>query len=248
MVVYDGMEVQIQKMSSNYYQSLSFSPKAKRNCIKFMFSCVADSVLLDIYPLEGCWPHGRASDNQMWDFMLLTNANDVHERVNFFKALINCDRAWERNRIRLYYERIRLIIPCCLRTTSKQQQLTDIIINEKTTVEEVQQYLIKKTKEFEKMLEKERNKKRRNNNNDNEQKIDNDSDDDNKNDNIFDDIIEADEPDTRPILQQPTVVANMGRMSSLSRFTVEKVIGHCRRKYPILNITLPIKLLNQIGM
>lgn len=181
MVIFDGMEIRIQRFSSNYLQSITYSPKEKKNTLKWMYSCVADGIIYDVFPLFGSFPHGRSSDNQLFDFILLQNLNEIHQKINLYKAVVNCDRAWERNRVRLLYQRIKLIIPCVLRSNRNKYQ--DIIINENTKTSDVMKYIDKKIKEFRELLKKESELNDDNDDNDEDDEDDAENKDESKDNN-----------------------------------------------------------------
>ena len=96
-------------------------------------------------------------------------------------------------------------------------------------------YIDKKLNEFKKIIEKE--KEKQNNNDEKHEQMEDDIE--------MENIVRSGK---QPILQQPTVISNMGRLSSLSRFLIEKAISHVRKRYPILNTIISVKMITQLGM
>lgn len=215
MLIWDGFEISIQKSSDRKIQNLTYSMKNKVNCLRHMLGVVPDSIIFDVIPNEGIFPTGRSSDNSIMDWILLVNAQGIHQKVDMAKAILNADRGFERMRIRLIYHSLTVLLPCVLR--SNKNMLEGFKITNETSEKEILDFVTARAAKIQQELEKKENKKK--------QKYE----------------------EKERLSQQPTLIANMGRLSTITRFVAEKAVSHIKSKY-IFKHVLPLKLVNQVGM
>ena len=100
------------KLSDNDLQIITYSSKDKINAIRYVFCCTLDGLIWDIFSEDGYPCTGRTNDANTLDDILLNNLKDIHGKVDIFNLILGCDRGYEHNKVRTWFDKVTIMLPC----------------------------------------------------------------------------------------------------------------------------------------